>query len=95
MKYHLLSAALIGAAVLLELSGVANGRSGLGATLFTGGVACEIWFWIGHRVQSRKTGVSEVSLLDPHIVDTSRLHEHYAGHPRTAARRSIDLTTRR
>jgi hypothetical protein len=46
MKYHLLSAALIGAAVLLELSGVANGRSGLGATLFTGGVACELWFWI-------------------------------------------------
>ena len=46
MKYHLLSAALIGAAILLELSGVADGRSGLGATLFTGGVACEFWFWI-------------------------------------------------
>jgi hypothetical protein len=46
MKFHLLGVALIGAAVLLELSGVANGRSELGATLFTGGVACELWFWI-------------------------------------------------
>jgi hypothetical protein len=46
MKYHLLCAALIGAAILLELSGVANARSGLGATLFTVGVACEFWFWI-------------------------------------------------
>jgi len=56
MKYHVLSAALIGAAVLLELSGVANGRSGLGATLFTGGVACESWFWIrlGAAKKSRR-----------------------------------------
>jgi hypothetical protein len=46
MKFHILSAALIGAAILLELSGVADGRSGLGATLFTGGVACEFWFWM-------------------------------------------------
>ena len=46
MKYHLISAALIVAAVVLELSGVANGHSGLGATLFTGGVACEFWFWM-------------------------------------------------
>ena len=46
MKFHILSAALIGVAILLELSGVADGRSGLGATLFTGGVACEFWFWM-------------------------------------------------
>jgi hypothetical protein len=46
MKFHLVSAVLIGAAILLELSGVADGRGGLGATLFTGGVACEFWFWM-------------------------------------------------
>jgi hypothetical protein len=46
MKYHLLGAALIGAAIVLELSGVAQGPNGLGATLFTGGTACELWFWI-------------------------------------------------
>jgi hypothetical protein len=46
MKYHLLSAVLIGAAVLLSMYGVAIGRSWLGATLFTLGVACELSFWM-------------------------------------------------
>lgn len=46
MKYHLLSAALIGAAVLLYVYGVAIGRSGFGATLFTLGVVCEFSFWL-------------------------------------------------
>ena len=46
MKCHLLSAALIGAAVLLYMYGVAIGRSGLGASLFTLGVACEFSFWM-------------------------------------------------
>jgi hypothetical protein len=46
MKYHLLSAVLIGAAVLLPMYGVAIGRSELGATLFTLGVACEFSFWM-------------------------------------------------
>jgi hypothetical protein len=45
MKFHLVSAALIGPAVLLYLYGVEIGRSGLGATLFTLGVACEFSFW--------------------------------------------------
>jgi len=53
MKYHLLSAALIGAAVLLYMYGVAIGRSGLGATLFTLGVACEFSFWM-RLASSRK-----------------------------------------
>jgi hypothetical protein len=46
MKYHLVSAALIGAAVLLYLYGVEIGRNGLGATLFTLGVVCEFSFWM-------------------------------------------------
>jgi hypothetical protein len=46
MKHHLLSAALIGTAVLLYVYGVAIGRSGFGATMFTLGVACEFSFWI-------------------------------------------------
>jgi hypothetical protein len=60
MKYHLLSAALIGAAVILELSGVASGRSGLGAALFTAGTACELWFWIrvGAARKARRARVS-------------------------------------
>jgi hypothetical protein len=59
MKYHLLSAALIGAAIVLELSGVAKGRSGLGATLFTGGAACELWFWI--RCAAKKSRRARVT----------------------------------
>ncbi len=54
VKYHVLSVALIGAALLLQISGVASGRGGLGATLFTAGVACEFWFWI-HWGASKKT----------------------------------------
>jgi hypothetical protein len=60
MKYHLIGAALIAAAVALELSGVANGQSGLGATLFTGGTACELWFWIrlGAAKKARRARVT-------------------------------------
>lgn len=47
MRYHfLLSAALIAAGVLLYVYGVVIGRSGLGATLFMLGVACEFTFWM-------------------------------------------------
>ncbi len=46
MKYHLLSVVLIGAAVVLELSGYAHARSDFGAVLFTAGAACELSFWI-------------------------------------------------
>lgn len=46
MKYHLLCAALIVTAVMLEFSGYANGRSNFGAALFTAGTACEFFFWM-------------------------------------------------
>jgi hypothetical protein len=46
MKYHLLSAALIVAAIALETTGYGKPGSNLGATLFVDGVACEFWFWI-------------------------------------------------
>jgi hypothetical protein len=40
MKYHLVSAALLGAALVLESAGFGAGVALLGA-----GVACEVWFW--------------------------------------------------
>jgi hypothetical protein len=46
MKYHLLSAALIVVAIILELAGLGKAGSDLGAFLFTAGCACEFWFWI-------------------------------------------------
>ena len=42
MKYHLISASLLGAALVLETMGVAGG----GAILLGAGVACEVWFWM-------------------------------------------------
>ena len=41
MKYHLLSAALLGAALVLETAGFGGGVALLGA-----GVVCEVWFWM-------------------------------------------------
>jgi len=41
MKYHLVSAALLGAARVLETAGFGGGAALLGA-----GVACEVWFWM-------------------------------------------------
>jgi len=41
MKYHLVSAALLGAALLLETAGFGGGAALTGA-----GVACEVWFWM-------------------------------------------------
>ncbi len=46
MKYHLLSAALIVAAIDLQATSYGKVGSNLGATLFVAGVACEFWFWI-------------------------------------------------
>jgi hypothetical protein len=46
MKYHLLSGALIVAAIVLEMESYGNPRSNWGATLFVAGLACEFWFWI-------------------------------------------------
>lgn len=46
MKYHLLSATLIVAAIALETAGSGKAGSNLGATLYVAGVACEFWFWI-------------------------------------------------
>jgi hypothetical protein len=41
MKYHLISASLLGAAIALETTGFAGGLVLLGA-----GVGCEVWFWM-------------------------------------------------
>jgi hypothetical protein len=46
MKYHLLSAVLIVAAIVLEMAGYGKTGSNWGATLFVAGLACEFWFWI-------------------------------------------------
>jgi hypothetical protein len=46
MKYHLLSAVLIAAAIVLEMAGYGKPGSNWGTTLFVAGLACEIWFWI-------------------------------------------------
>ena len=46
MKYHLLSAVLIVAAIVLEMTGYGKPGSNWGATLFVAGLACEFWFWI-------------------------------------------------
>ena len=46
MKYHVISAALIVAAIILEMAGLGKASGDLGATLFTVGAACEFWFWI-------------------------------------------------
>lgn len=44
MKYHVLSAIVLAAAVILEVGGFA------GVTvMLAGGVACEMWFWIRGR----------------------------------------------
>jgi hypothetical protein len=42
MKYHLISASLLGAAFVLETMGFAGG----GVVLLGAGVACEVWFWM-------------------------------------------------
>jgi hypothetical protein len=46
MKLHLLSAALIVAAIVLEMVGYGKPGSNWSATLFFAGFACELWFWI-------------------------------------------------
>jgi hypothetical protein len=60
MKYHLLSAALIVAAIFLEMAGYGNEGSNFGATLFTAGAACELWFWIriGLAKKARRREIS-------------------------------------
>jgi len=53
MKYHLISALLLVAAVLLETLGF-----GGGIVLLAAGVGCEIWFWmrvVRARASSRTT----------------------------------------
>ena len=42
MKYHLISASLLGAAFVLETLGFA----GAGILLLGAGVGCEAWFWM-------------------------------------------------
>jgi hypothetical protein len=53
MKYHLLSAVLIVAAIVLEMAGYGKPGSNWGATLFVAGLACEFWFWIRIGVAKR------------------------------------------
>lgn len=48
MKYHLISAALLAAAIVLETVGSAGST-----VLLAGGVACEAYFWI-RVVQARR-----------------------------------------
>jgi hypothetical protein len=63
MKYHLLSAALIVAAMALETTSYGKAGSNLGATLFVAGVACEFWFWI--RVAKKAKRHETSGLSDP------------------------------
>ena len=50
MKYHLMSASFLGAAVVLETVGFAGG-----SVLVLGvGAGCEVWFWM-RVVRSRRT----------------------------------------
>jgi len=54
MKYHLISALLLVAAVVLETLGFGSG----GVVLLAAGVGCEIWFWmrvVRARALSRTT----------------------------------------
>ncbi len=46
MKYHIISATLIAAAIALQMAGYGNVGTNLGVTLFTASAACEFWFWI-------------------------------------------------
>jgi hypothetical protein len=52
MKYHLTSALLIVAAVILEVAGFGAAASSLEVVLLSIGVALELWFWI-RLVRSR------------------------------------------
>jgi hypothetical protein len=54
MKYHLLSAALIVAAIALETTSYGKAGSNLGATLFVAGVVCEFFFWIRVAKKARR-----------------------------------------
>jgi hypothetical protein len=45
MKYHLVSAALIFAALILYLSGAMDRGTDLGAFLIVAGFSCEFLFW--------------------------------------------------
>lgn len=51
MRYHLIGAALLAAAVALEIAGFGGG----GTTVLAAGVACEVWFWVrlSRRTRSR------------------------------------------
>jgi hypothetical protein len=60
MRYHLLSAALVVAAIIMEMAGYGTAGSDLGATLFAAGAAAELWFWIriGVAKKNRHHGTS-------------------------------------
>ncbi len=58
MKYNLLSAALIVAAMALETTGYGRPGTNLGPTLFVAGIACEFWFWIRVAKKARRHGTS-------------------------------------
>jgi hypothetical protein len=54
MKYHLISASLLGLAVVLDAAGSAGA-----VLLLAAGVACETWFWM--RVARRRRTSSRVT----------------------------------
>jgi hypothetical protein len=56
MKYHLISASLLGAAFALETLGFAGGGILLGA-----GVGCEVWFWMRMVRSSRSSRASRAT----------------------------------
>jgi hypothetical protein len=62
MKYHLLSAVLIVAAIVLQMAGYGKAGSNWGATLFVAGLACEFgfgfWIRIGIAEKVRRHGIS-------------------------------------
>ena len=50
MKYHLISASLLGAAFVLETGGFGGG----GVMVLGAGIGCEVWFWM-RVVHSRRS----------------------------------------
>ena len=53
MKYHLISASLLGAAFVLETVGFGGG----GVMVLGAGIGCEVWFWsrVVHSRRSSRT----------------------------------------
>jgi hypothetical protein len=53
MRYHLISAGLLAAAIALETGGFGGG----GTWLLAAGIGCELWFWMRLARPPRKPAV--------------------------------------